>query len=78
MAMNSTNARKQETTPAILKEQRAREAEQAMREYQAERLAILARSQRLRALRLAKQVADTPVKATKARAKAVRQPKSGL
>jgi hypothetical protein len=71
MATNSTNAAQQETTPAILKDQRAREAAAAMREYQAERLAVLARSERLRALRLAKQVPSAPAKAPKARRKAV-------
>jgi hypothetical protein len=72
MATNSTDTRQQETTPAILKDQRAREAAAAMREYQAERLAVLARSERLRALRLAKQVPSVPAKAKRARAKPAR------
>jgi hypothetical protein len=79
--MNTTNARQQVPTPAFLKEQRARDAAQAMREYQAERLAVLATSQRLRDLRLAKErsakdvpgaPAKAPTKAPKARAKSVR------
>jgi hypothetical protein len=83
--MNTTNARQQVPTPAFLKEQRARDAELAMREYQAERLAVLATSQRLRALRLAKECSakersakdvpgaptKAPTKAPKARAKSV-------
>ncbi|MDQ2083662.1 hypothetical protein RA307_26045 [Xanthobacteraceae bacterium Astr-EGSB] len=87
--MNSTNARQQVPTPAFLKEQRARDAELAMREYQAERLAVLATSQRLRALRLAKERSakdvpgaptKAPTKAPKARVKPVRKPNvtSGL
>lgn len=63
-----------ETTPAILKEQRARDAAAAMREYEAERLAVLAQSARLRALRLARAAAakaapPPAAKVTKARAK---------
>jgi hypothetical protein len=87
--MNTTNARQQVPTPAFLKEQRARDAELALREYQAERLAVLATSQRLRDLRLAKERAakylpgaptKAPTKAPKARAKSVRKPNltSGL
>jgi hypothetical protein len=81
MAMNTTNTRQQASTPAILKEQRARDAAQAMREYQAERLAVVATSQRLRALRLAKERSaeevpgaptKAPTKTPKARAKSVR------
>ena len=81
--MNTTNARQQVPTPAFLKEQRARDAELAMREYQAERLAVLATSQRLRALRLAKERSakdvpgvptKAPTKAPKARAKSVLKP----
>jgi hypothetical protein len=40
---------------AAIKEARARDAALAMRDYEAERLAILARTARLRALRLAKE-----------------------
>lgn len=40
---------------AMRKEERAREAAQAMREYEARNLAVLANTERLRALRLAKE-----------------------
>jgi hypothetical protein len=40
---------------AAVKEERARDAARAMREYQAERAATLAKTARLRALRLAKE-----------------------
>ncbi len=57
-------------TQAAMREQRSREALQAMREYQAERLAILAKSDRLRALRLANEAqAPAPVKAKKRQTK---------
>jgi hypothetical protein len=73
MAINAMNTRQQVTTPAILKEQRARDAAQAIRDYQAERIDVLARSQRLRALRLAaKSVPGVPAKAAKARMTPVR------
>jgi Mg/Co/Ni transporter MgtE len=38
---------------AVMREERARDAALAMREYEAERLAVLAKTGRLRALRLA-------------------------
>lgn len=38
---------------AVMREERARDAALAMREYEAERLAVLAKTARLRALRLA-------------------------
>jgi hypothetical protein len=62
----------QQTTLAIVKEQRAREAAQAMQEYEAGRLAIQARSERLRALRLANAPVVEPVKVKK-RAVAVKR-----
>jgi hypothetical protein len=40
---------------AAMKEERARDAELAMREYEAERLAVRAKTARLRALRLAQE-----------------------
>ena len=40
---------------AATKEERARDAARAMREYEAERVATLAKTARLRALRLAKE-----------------------
>ena len=39
---------------AAIKEQRTRDAELAMRDYQADRLAVLAKTERLRQLRLAR------------------------
>ncbi len=45
-----------------MKEERARDAALAMREYQAEGLAVAAKTARLRALRLAREAADPPKK----------------
>jgi hypothetical protein len=56
MAMDRKD--EQRTAAAALKEQRARDGAQALREYAAERAAIQARTARLRALRLAKEAAD--------------------
>jgi len=44
---------------AAKKERRAREAAQAMRDYQAKRAATLAKTERLRAIRLAKEAANS-------------------
>ena len=49
----------QRATAMAAKEQRARDAELAMHEYEAEQLAIRANTERLRALRLAKEAADS-------------------
>lgn len=43
---------------AALKDERARDAARAMQEYEAERRAMVAKTARLRALRLAKEEAD--------------------
>ena len=51
----------QRTAAAALKEQRARDGAQALREYAAERAAIQARTARLRAQRLAKEAADLEI-----------------
>jgi hypothetical protein len=53
---------------AAIKEERARDAARAMREYQAERAATLAKTARLRALRLAKE-GETTGKASSAQVK---------
>lgn len=45
----------QPSSAAALKELRARDAAQAMREHEANRAAVLAKTARLRALRLAKE-----------------------
>jgi hypothetical protein len=47
----------QRTAAAAMKEERARDAAQAMRDYEAEQLAVRANTERLRALRLAKEAA---------------------
>jgi hypothetical protein len=57
------------TAAAALKEQRARDGAQALREYAAERAAIQARTARLRALRLAKEAADAELAKSAAPAK---------
>jgi aspartate/methionine/tyrosine aminotransferase len=45
----------QRASAAAMKERRAQDAAQAMREYEAKRVATLAKTARLRALRLAKE-----------------------
>jgi hypothetical protein len=53
----------------ITKELRAREAVSALREYEAEKLSVLARTARLRALRLAKESEIVPPKKAKRKVK---------
>jgi hypothetical protein len=60
----------QRAARAATKDERARDEAQAMREYQAERLALIANAARLRAQRLAKEAGQR--KPTKKPAKAVR------
>jgi len=57
MTTNVKNAQQRATAMAA-KEQRARDAELAMHDYEAEQLAVRANAARLRALRLAKEAAD--------------------
>lgn len=64
--MTATKDVQTPTAKAEIKEERAREAAKAMQEYQSERLAVLARTARLRAQRLAREAAD----ALKAKGKA--------
>ena len=45
----------QPSSAAVMKERRARDAAQAMRDHEAKRVAILAKTARLRAIRLAKE-----------------------
>jgi hypothetical protein len=45
----------QRSSAAVIKEHRARDASQAMREIEAHRVAVLAKTARLRAARLAKE-----------------------
>ena len=60
--MSKSNDTPSPTSVAATKEARAREFAQATKEYEAERLATLAKTERLRALRLANgnQVAPQP------------------
>jgi hypothetical protein len=61
---------KQPSTKAATKQVRDRDAELAMREYQDEKLAMAAKTARLRALRLAKEAsAVTPAKKGKPKPK---------
>ena len=60
-----------------IKEARARDAELAMRDYQAEKIATAARTQRLRALRLASEAQNElapPAKVASSAKKAPRKP----
>jgi hypothetical protein len=55
IAMSSkTKSADEQTALAAMKAQRARDADLAMREYQQEKLAVLARTERLRALRMSR------------------------
>ena len=64
------NARRNDMNAPFDKEARARDGKKAMSEYEAEGIAIRARTERLKALRLAKEAAEPPVvKAVKAPAK---------
>ena len=57
----ATNLKSAPQKPSMAaKEERARDAALAMREYEAERRAVLARTARLRALRLAKEATSEP------------------
>ena len=57
---------------ATAKEERARDAALAMREYEAEKLAVRANTARLRALRLAREAANRQHKNAKEAAKRLR------
>jgi hypothetical protein len=57
---NGAGATKSAADKAVTKEARARDAEQAMAEYRAQGRATLAKTERLRALRLAKAAGETP------------------
>ena len=58
MLINSTSAQ-QQGSAAAKKERRALEAAQALRDYEATRVAIRAKTERLRAARLAKEAGDS-------------------
>jgi hypothetical protein len=80
MTTNSKGVQQQ--VAATAKEQRARDAAEAMREYEAEKLTIRANTARLRALRLAKETgrvqeakAASPVERGPARSRSTSGPK---
>jgi hypothetical protein len=50
------------TNAAVTKLRRAQEASQAMKDYEAQRLAVRAKTERLRAERLAREAANPPKK----------------
>lgn len=58
----------QPVSAAEMKERRARDAAQAMRDHEAKRVAILAKTARLRALRLAKEAEGSEAAPKKIRA----------
>jgi hypothetical protein len=62
-------ARPDKAAQAAMKEDRARDAALAMQEYEAEKRAVLANTERLRALRLASQAGGEAPKKTKKTAK---------
>ena len=70
--MQSLKNAGERTARIVTKEERARDAVQAVRDYEAEKLAVLAKTARLRALRLAKPAAAVEPKKTKASVKKVR------
>jgi len=55
----------QPASAAAKKERRAQEAAQAMRDYKANRVAALAKTERLRAIRLAKEAGNAAPKKTR-------------
>jgi hypothetical protein len=62
----------QSAARAIVKEERAREGAKALQDYEAEKRAVAAKTERLRELRLAREaeaVAAPPKKATKKKAR---------
>ena len=67
--MTNPKTLEQRLVAAAQKAGRDREAAQAMREYQAERVRVDANTERLRALRLAKEAADAQAAEAEAAAK---------
>ncbi len=61
-----SKARPDRTAREAIKKDRERDATAAMKEYEAERRAVIANTERLRALRLAKEAGDAPTKTVKA------------
>jgi hypothetical protein len=66
LAEQPAKARPDRAAREALKEQRDRDAAMAMKEYEAERRAVLANTERLRALRLAREAGEKPAKTAKA------------
>jgi hypothetical protein len=62
----AAKARPDRAAREAMKKDRERDATAAMKEYEAERRAVLANTERLRALRLAKEAGDAPAKTAKA------------
>jgi len=65
----AAKARPDRATQAAMKEERARDAALAMQEYEAEKRAVLANTERLRALRLASKAGGEAPKKTRKTAK---------
>lgn len=64
-AERPAKARPDRATRDAMKEQRDRDAAVAMKEYEAEKRAVLANTERLRALRLAREAGEKPTKTAK-------------
>jgi len=62
----AAKARPDRATREAMKKGRDQDAALAMKEYEAERRAVLANTERLRALRLAREAAEAPAKTEKA------------
>jgi hypothetical protein len=63
----SAKARPDRAAREAMKKDRERDATAAMKEYEAEKRAVLANTERLRALRLAKEAGEAPAKTPKAK-----------
>jgi hypothetical protein len=74
--MDDTSEKK-EANAQFAKDQRQNDAKQAMAEYEAAALAIRAKTERLRALRLARDAADPPAPEKKRKTAATKKAKSG-
>jgi hypothetical protein len=68
MSLNSRTTQ-QQGSAAEIKERRAREAAQAVRDYEANRVAVRAKTERLRSLRLAREAGNPPTKKPRMTAK---------
>ena len=75
--MDDTPKKKNEANAQFAKDQRQNDAKQAMAEYEAAALATRAKTERLRALRLAREAATPPAPVKKRKAAAGKKGKSG-